>query len=145
MFKKAQDVQISLKMLVYGSYGTGKTPLALQFPKPVMLDLERGSLFYGKCYDFDVAHVDSFDQCYQAISFLAKNKRKHETIIIDSLSHAWDLCQDKWLNIFGNGNKKDLLRISKNNWGPVKADWRHFMDLIKNLNMHVICTAREKN
>ena len=39
-FTHAQKRHRKIKLFLWGSYGVGKTSIALQFPKPVLIDLE---------------------------------------------------------------------------------------------------------
>ena len=41
--KKPATVEKRLKMLLFGKAGVGKTTAAIQFPKPYLIDTERGA------------------------------------------------------------------------------------------------------
>jgi hypothetical protein len=41
-FQKAKSLDRRLKLFLWGDSGVGKTTLALQFPRPVVIDLEGG-------------------------------------------------------------------------------------------------------
>ena len=53
-FQRASALSRRIKLLLWGDAGSGKTTLALQFPRPAMIDLEGGADLYGGKFDFDV-------------------------------------------------------------------------------------------
>ena len=46
-FRKAKKQNRNLKLFIYGDSGTGKTTVALNFPRPCVIDLEAGTTLYG--------------------------------------------------------------------------------------------------
>src|SRR5262245_50481072 len=58
-FQPAQARRKRLKLLTWGDSGVGKTTLGLQFPSPVVIDLEAGCDLYGGRFDFGVLRTTS--------------------------------------------------------------------------------------
>ena len=95
-FHKAERKKGKLRLGIAGPAGAGKTYSALQIAfgiggKIAMIDTERGS---GELYD----HLGDYDVCtieapFEPAKFVAAireaEKQGYETIIIDSLTHAW--------------------------------------------------------
>lgn len=78
-----------VKMLAFGAPGSGKTPLAITAPSPVILACEAGMLSLRGCdnvpaYKADTsAKIDDFLKWW----FESKEAEQFETLAIDSISH----------------------------------------------------------
>lgn len=73
--------------------GVGKTSLAAQFPKVLVLGFEQGTNALNNIY---VQPIKNWSDWKQAASQLIRNKdtlqEKFENIAIDTIDSAWDLC-----------------------------------------------------
>jgi hypothetical protein len=149
-FKRAKTIEKRRKLFVWGDSGCGKTWFALQFPKPAVLDLERGSEEYGNRFDFDVLPVTTADDAMAALDWLATNRHDYRTLVIDPITVYWEALQKKWSDIFltrnkgGKGFKFEFYELQPRDWNIVKAELRHFIRKILALDMNVIVTARQK-
>ena len=70
-------------VLIYGGEGRGKTTLAVKFPKPVAMLLERG-LPRGVNVDA-VDGLVSYDNVVAALRELYRDPQGYKTLIIDTL------------------------------------------------------------
>ena len=73
------------KVCVYGPEGVGKTTFASKFPKPLFLDLERGSC----AYDVDRAYPETVAEVEQILDNVAVGGTGYETVVIDSYDALW--------------------------------------------------------
>ncbi len=80
-----------VKAVIYGVEGIGKTTFAAQFPKPLFLDLDRGS------QRMDVARISdikSWAQLFAAMKAVADGgAEEFSTIVIDTADMAAELCK----------------------------------------------------
>lgn len=150
-FKKSVDSKRYVKLLIYGAAGVGKTTIALQFPKPCVIDLESGSNLYGEKYGFDVFAPSSTKELSQAVQFLLRDGEKHyETLVIDPITVAWETLQFEWQEIFMQrnkgtvGDKQDFYTLQPGDWVQLKSRWKDLMRDLIALPLHVVCIAREK-
>lgn len=150
-FKEAKDVSKRFKVLLYGGEKVGKTYLALQFPNPVVIDLESGLSDYNKKIKFDVLpDCNSSLDVMRGIDYLLKENHEYRTLIIDPITKYWDIVQEEWTNIFlkrkksGHGYKYDYYELQPGDWRTIKAYWKSFIRKINLLDMNVIMIAREK-
>lgn len=149
-FRKAQTQEKRLKLFLWGDYGTGKTTLALKFPKPVVIDMERGSDLYGDDFDFEVLHASTADEVMAAVEWLLKSRHEHRTLVIDPVTVYWDALQRKWSDIFlkrnkgSKGYKFEFYDLQPRDWMTVKAEFKEFIRKLVALDMNVIVTARQK-
>lgn len=149
-FTKASNLPKRLKLLLWGDSGTGKTTLALQFPKPVVIDLEGSSDLYGDKFVFDVLRANDPDDVMKSIDWLLTNKHDYSTLVIDPITIYWESLQKKWSDIFlkrnkgGKGHRFEFYDLQVRDWMTIKAEFKEFIRKIKSLDMNIIITAREK-
>jgi len=73
-----------IKVLIFGKYGIGKTPLAATAPNPVIIDSERGTLSLGM-QDLPKIEVNTFDDLMEAYEIIKSKRGKvWETVVLDS-------------------------------------------------------------
>ena len=96
MFKKAKRQQSKLRLALIGPSGSGKTYSSLLIAKGLggsiaMIDTERGSgNLYSDLANYDIAELEPpFTPEKYVEAIREAEKSGYETIIIDSLSHAW--------------------------------------------------------
>ena len=148
MFKKAQRKAAKLRLALVGPSGSGKTYSALMIAKEMggrvaLVDTERGSgELYSHLLDYDAAQLEppfSPEKDIQAIK--AAEQAGYDTIILDSLSHAWS----------GEGGVLDMhdraaksVRNSFAAWREVTPQHNALVDAVLGSSCHIIATMRTK-
>jgi hypothetical protein len=147
MFQRAQRKKARLRLALCGTSGSGKTYSALLVAfglggKVAMIDTERGS---GELY----SHLGEYDVCRIEPPFLPEKYVKaiheaeslgYDTIIIDSLSHAWA----------GSGGLLEEVdkRKGRGNdfaaWRDVTPMHNALVDAMLQSTSHIIATMRSK-
>ena len=94
----------AVKAVIYGVEGVGKTTFASHFPKPLFLDLDRGSA------RMEVDRINTIET-WEALSgtlaeILADKTLPYSTIVIDTADMAAKLCTDYVCKV--NGHKKSI-------------------------------------
>jgi hypothetical protein len=149
-FQKARTLEKRLKLFLWGDSGAGKTTLALQFPKPVVIDMEGGTDLYGDAFDFDVLRATTADEVMEAVDWLLQNRHEHRTLVIDPITIYWDALQKKWSDIFlkrnkgSKGYRYEFYDLQPRDWMTVKAEFKELIRKLIALDMNVIVTARQK-
>lgn len=144
-FVAATKVQKKLKIFLYGNTGTGKTTFSLQFPNPCVIDLERGTDFYGDKFKFEKMVPTSFSATWSAVSWLMQNQHPYQTLVIDPITMAYEQLQDKHNDAMKKKNKDfQDYDFGPKEWMKIKSEWKDFLRDIIALPMHVIFIAREK-
>jgi hypothetical protein len=150
-FIKAQPVTKRLKLLMYGAPGSGKTITALQFPRPVVIDLERGTELYGKDFQFDVLNANTPEEVEAGIKFLIENKHDYRTLVVDPYTILWQSLQAKWNDIFlkrragGKGFKHEFYEMQPRDWGTLKSEDREICRMLARVDMSVVVTCHQKD
>lgn len=149
-FQKAKTLEKRLKLFLWGDSGVGKTTLSLQFPKPVVIDLEGGADLYGESFAFDVLKASTADEVMGAVQWLLTSPHSYRTLVIDPITVYWDALQKKWSDIFlrrnkgSKGHKFEFYDLQPRDWMTVKAEFKDFIRKLIALDMNVIVTARQK-
>jgi hypothetical protein len=132
-----------LKIAMFGKGGTGKTRAALSFPRPVIIDGEKGSQPYIGKYDFKVKTANRWKQLDPLLGWLRTHPGVYETLIIDPMTIFYgDLIQDIIDYI---KNKRGNETMTKGDWGVEKRRWAALMNNLTEMPMHVILNFREKD
>lgn len=149
LFKEGKIESAYLKMGIYGGNGSGKTFTAslvsiglhkhIKAKKPIyFLDSETGSdyvipLFEQHKIKLHVCKTRSFADLLVAVDEAEKNA---SILIADSITHFWDDLVESFKK------KKNLSRISLQNWGVIKPIWRDFSTKYVTSNLHIIVCGR---
>ena len=93
--KKDSSKIPNINMLLFGSYGVGKTVFALSFPGTVyLIDLENGSEMYGEIFDnVKVVKPQNFKELMKALEVLKGIVKEDDCVVLDSETVCWDLLQ----------------------------------------------------
>lgn len=143
MFVKAKKVKRFIKVALWGDKKSGKTRFALSFPRPCVIDTERGSLLYADRYDFDVKDANRWSELLQALDALENGGHDYQTLVIDSLTIFWQDLVDVQIEYVKNRRGNEIL--SPGDWGQIKRRWKNFLNRLTDLPMHVVLVMREKD
>ncbi len=149
-FKKAKNLKRRIKVFFWGDSGVGKSITALNFPRPVVIDMESGTDLYGEDFSFDVLHATNADEVMESVEWLLHNQHEYCTLIIDPITVYWEALQKKWSDIFllrnkgSKGYKHDYYDIQPKDWLTIKGELKDLIRKMLTLDMNVIVTAREK-
>src|SRR5579862_5867406 len=150
--KKPEAIQKRLKALFYGLAGVGKTTAAIQFPRPYLVDTERGAENdqYVKILEQKggaIFQTSDFDDLINEVKTLLSINHPYKTLIIDPLTTLYNNLLEK--------TAKDLKEKSKDkdatgtefgrHYAETNKQMKHLMQLLLRLDMNVIITSHAKN
>ncbi len=141
--KKASDEAIRLKMYVYGESGTGKTVTALHFPNPAVIDAERGTVHYGKTFDFDVLPTNNTAEINELLDELIENPKSYKTLIIDPFSSVYDRILDDYEKRMKKKTGIPSYSLQPADYRVIKSEVRNIILKLLALDMNVIVTAKQ--
>lgn len=146
--KKPEVVQKRLKALFYGPAGAGKTTAAIQFPKPYLIDTEKGAENEkyvdllnksGGAYFF----TTDFDDMLREVTSLLSEKHEYRTVIIDPLTVPYNDLLDKWATALTTKEDPTGTSFSRHK-GPADRKVKHLLTMLLRLDMNVIITSHAK-
>jgi len=79
-------------VLIYGKEKSGKTTAAASFPKALLCAFERGYNGLGGVMAADISSWSDFKSVLRQLE-KSEAKEMYQTIIIDTVSIAWDQCE----------------------------------------------------
>jgi hypothetical protein len=139
--KQPQAVEKRLKALFYGAAGVGKTTAAIQFPKPYLIDTEKGAendqytTMLQKAGGV-IFQTSDFDDVVKEVTSLLTEKHEYKTLIIDPLTTLYNDLLDKSALKTGTDFGRHYSTANK------KVE--HLINLLYRLDMNVIITAHSK-
>jgi len=138
---KPTDVEKRMKVLFYGPAGVGKTTAAIQFPKPYLIDTERGAENdqYVKALNASggaLFQTTDPEEMITEIKSLISEKHDYKTLIIDPATVIYNDLLDKAADEVGTDFGKHK--------GPADRRFKHFLTLLLRVDMNVIITSHSK-
>ncbi|HOM06016.1 MAG TPA: ATP-binding protein [Candidatus Kapabacteria bacterium] len=123
----------SLKVLIYGEPGVGKTSVASTAEAPILLDFDKGA--YRTPFRSDVMEVNN----YLEIFSISEHLKDYKTIIIDTV--------DTFLDFIGSHILQDDPRLAKNKlqfYGRLKDEFSNVMKVFSAQNKDIIMISHLK-
>lgn len=130
------------RIFLWGPPGAGKTRCALSLGNVALIDLEKGSQYYKDEFRFDVMEPKNFEEILVAVRWLATNKHSYNTLVIDPVTVAWDMCQEEFLVRKRQKKNNPEAEISGGDWKTIKPRYRALMTLLCTIDMNVVVIAR---
>lgn len=147
MFQPARKVKKSLKIVVYGDKGVGKTIFALNAPgKKAMIDTENGADWYAEDFDFDVVKTRLYTEVRAAIKYIEQNPSKYDVLIIDPITNIYQTLIDAARQTAENrarrkGRDPENANLTQGDWGVIKQKFRSLITDLCNLPCHTVITG----
>jgi len=147
--KKPEAIQKRLKALFYGGAGAGKTTAAISFPKPYLIDTERGAENTQYTEKLSKAggvifQTTDFDELVAEVKALLTEKHEYKTLIIDPLTTLYNDLLDK--SAAERMSPTDPTGTAfGGHYGKANKQMKHLLNLLLRLDMNVIITCHAKN
>ena len=150
--KQPETIEKRLKAFFYGAAGVGKTTAAISFPKPYLIDTERGAeneqyVEKLKQNGGAIFQTTDFSDLIQEIKSLLSEKHDYKTVIIDPLTTLYNDLLDRCANELKEKSKeKDATGTEfGRHYTEANKQMKHLIKLLLRLDMNVIITAHAKN
>ena len=139
---KPSAIEKRMKALFYGSAGVGKTTAAIQFPKPYLIDTEKGAenTQYVKILEKAggaIFQTTDFEELINEVKSLLTEKHEYKTLVIDPLTTLYNDLLDKAALKVGTEFGR--------HYGEANKSMKHLLNLLLRLDMNVIITSHAKN
>ena len=144
LFKNPNELTINstIKMLVYGQPGIGKTTLALSAPNPVLFDFDGGVSRINKAHQCPTLQVESWEQVLEALAELEK-ANDFKTIVVDTAGKMLDFMSDY---IMRNDPKMKMRdgSLALKGYGQRKVMFVNLLKRVSMMGKHIVFVAHEK-
>jgi phage nucleotide-binding protein len=144
LFKNPNELSINatIKMLVYGQPGIGKTTIALSSPNPVLFDFDGGVSRINKAHQCPTLQVESWEQVLDALTEL-EQANDFKTIVVDTAGKMLDFMSDY---IMRNDPKMKMRdgSLALKGYGQRKVMFTNLIKRISLMGKNVVFVAHEK-
>ena len=139
---KPTAVKKRLKVFFYGRAGVGKTRAAIQFPRPYLIDTERGSeheqyIEILNKQEGAYFFTSDIDEIIDEVKALLSVKHNYKTVIIDPLTVPYNATVDRAAEDIGTEFGRHKI--------PADRKIKHLLTLLLRLDMNVIITSHSKS
>ena len=139
---KPTTIEKRMKALFYGAAGVGKTTAAISFPKPYLIDTEKGATNdqYVKLLEKRggvIFQTSDFEELINEVKSLLTEQHEYKTLIIDPLTTLYNDLLDKAAIKVGTEFGR--------HYGEANKSMKHLLNLLVRLDMNVIITSHAKN
>ena len=142
LFRNPSELQVNhtIKALIYGDPGVGKTSLALSAPTPLLLDFDGGVQRVNGAFQCPTLQVENWQQVNEALQEIESGSVPCQTIVIDTAG--------KMLDYMGTAIIKDNSRYGKadgsltlQGYGVRKSMFINFLKRVSIMGKHVVFVA----
>lgn len=145
MIKKASEIintDKKIRLLIAGYPGIGKTTLALSAPKPLLIDVDRGTDRVEARYRTDFIQPDTYEELLEDLVPL--NLIDYETLVIDTGGQLIKLMSAYVIKQNAKNGQRDG-SLSLKGYGAVGREFARFVDYCYyQLNKHVVIVFHAK-
>lgn len=130
--------------LIYGRPGVGKTTFLSSFPDALLYSCERVSQGI-RCFDFNAEDggVHNWEIFLKGVELLQKNKSKFETVCIDTIDAAYNMCMDYVCKTNGLKHPGEANDYGKT-WRAVSDEFARAVDAIVTTGRGVVFSSHAK-
>ena len=131
LIKKASELEIpsTLKLMVYGQAGMGKTTFALSAPNPLLLDFDGGVKRVNQEHLKDTVQITKWQEVQQV---LQENLSEYQTIVIDTIGKMMD-----FIITYKCGTRQPRVQ----DWGGINQEFDWLIRAVSSLNKNIVFVA----
>lgn len=144
-----QEVKKRLKCLFYGAAGVGKTMASISFPKPYLIDTEKGAtndqyIKILKENEGCIFSTNDFDDLLKEVNSLLTEKHSYKTLIIDPITTIYHDLLEKSAKERTCDKDPDGTAFG-GHYNAANKKIKHLLNLLLRLDMNIIITCHAKN
>lgn len=145
VFKKPSELvyNSTIKALVYGQPGLGKSTLALSAPNPVLFDFDGGVQRVNGAFQCPTLPVTSWDEVLTGLNELESEANDFQTIVIDTAGKMLDFMSTYIIKQEPKMAMRDG-SLSLKGYGARKVMFVNFLKRVSMMGKHVIFVAHER-
>lgn len=136
LIKQASELTIpqTVKMMIYGQAGMGKTTVALSAPKPLLLDFDNGVKRVNMAHldGVDIVQVENWGEIQTLLQQEQSSLAPYQTIVVDTIGKMMD-----YIITHCCGNRQPQIK----DWGRINQEFTWFTRALSALNKHIVFVA----
>lgn len=133
LIKKSTELVIheTVKMMIYGQSGMGKSTVALSAPKPLLLDFDNGvkRINISHIENIDTVQITRWEDVQQVMQ---ENLSPYQSIVVDTIGKMMD-----FIITYKCGTRQPSIR----DWSGINAEFSWLTKTLSGLNKHIIFVA----
>lgn len=133
LIKKSNEILVprTIKVMLYGQAGFGKTTLALSTPKPLLLDFDNGvkRVNMEHLNGVDIVQIEKWDNVYE---LLREDLSSYNTIVVDTIGKMMD-----FIISYKCGTRQPQIR----DWSGINQEFSTFVRNLSDLNKNIVFVA----
>lgn len=132
------NVNVRIKMLIYGQPGMGKSTLALSSPNPLLIDFDGGVNRVDYEFIKDTVQVEKYEDILTLLN--DEDLSAYETLVIDTGGKMLDLMADYLIKHNPKLGKRNG-SLTLEGYGQRKMEFNSLLKLIASKRKHVVFVA----
>jgi hypothetical protein len=134
------EIQTTIKILLYGQPGIGKSTLALSAPSPLLLDFDNGVHRVSPLHQVDTVQIKSWEDC---LNVLKEDLSGYKTLVIDTAGKMLDYVA---MHIIKKNPKMGKANgaLTLQGYGERKAEFRNFLKQVSLIGKHLVFVAHDQ-
>lgn len=136
LIKKSTELTFpsTVKMMIYGQAGMGKTTVALSAPKPLLLDFDNGvkRVNVSHLEGVDIVPVENWEQIQTLLNQEYAELAPYSTIVVDTIGKMMD-----YIIGYCCGTRQPQIK----DWGRINQEFTWFTRALSTLNKNIIFVA----
>lgn len=131
LIKKASELTIptTIKMMVYGQAGMGKTTFALSAPAPLLLDFDGGAKRVEQDFLKDTVQITKWQDVQEV---LKEDLSAYQTIVVDTIGKMMD-----FIITYKCGTRQPRVQ----DWGGINQEFTWLTRSLSSLNKNIVFVA----
>lgn len=139
--KNELNVNVRLKMLIYGQPGMGKTTLALSAPKPLLLDCDGGINRVDYEFIKDTVQVERYEDVLQLLN--DEDISDYNTLVVDTGGKLLDFMAEYIIKQYPKMAKRNG-SLTLEGFGQRKREFSNLLKLIDTKRKNVVFVAHRQ-
>ena len=145
LFKSPGDLKVNhtIKALIYGEPGIGKSTVALSAPSPVLLDFDGGVQRVNGAFQCPTLQVENWDQVVAALGEISNGSVSCKTIVIDTAGKMLDYMSQEIIKKDSRMGTRDG-SLTLKGYGVRKSMFINFLKQVSIMGKHLVFVAHER-